>query len=262
LFIEIDQARNRGVIRQQYPHGLAPFTGEYELSEYSPITLAEVAAGRSVVNRNAGTDPRTAAYYEKTYGKTGERAYIAVPLRRAGRWAATLWVSAEQPRDWQPREVALLETVAERVWLAVEKLRLDAEMRRANERFELAESASQGFVYEWHVPEGMVERSRGLAAVLGYEPDEVPATQEWWQAQIHPDDFALIEIQRQQLAESALEQIETEYRVRHRNGHWVILRDRARLIHASAGAPTAQSNGMGGAGHGAKGRLVRMVGTL
>jgi PAS domain S-box-containing protein len=258
LFIEIDQAKNRGVVRHQYPQHMAPFAGGYQLSDYSPITLAEVEAGRSVVNRDAQTDPRTADYYEKTYCKTGERAYVAVPLRRAGRWAATLWVSTEQPRDWQPREVALLETVAERVWLAVEKLRLDAEMRRTNERFELAESASQGFVYEWHVPEGVVERSRGLAAVLGYEPDEVPTTQEWWQEQIHPDDFAQLEAQRQQFAESAVERIETEYRVRHRNGHWVILRDRARLIHTAVTPSAAQSNGVGqdGVRH-----LVRMVGT-
>src|SRR5262249_33696833 len=130
-----------------------------------------------------------AALYEKTYRKAGERAYIAVPLRREERWAATLWASTDQPRDWTPREVALLETIAERTWLAVEKLRLDAELRHANSRFERAESASGGFVYEWDVKTRRVERTTGFRQVMGYTPEETSPDSEWWNALIHPDDL-------------------------------------------------------------------------
>jgi GAF domain-containing protein len=64
-----------------------------------------MAAGRTVVNTDSKIDPRTAADYERSYEMHGERAYIAVPLMRDNRWAGTLWVSDDVPRQWSPEEV-------------------------------------------------------------------------------------------------------------------------------------------------------------
>ncbi|MCK6628350.1 MAG: PAS domain S-box protein [Anaerolineae bacterium] len=43
-------------------------------------------------------------------------------------------LTARKPRRWQEREISLLETVAERLWLAVEKLRLDSELRQSEQQ--------------------------------------------------------------------------------------------------------------------------------
>jgi PAS domain S-box-containing protein len=43
---------------------------------------------------------------------------------RNGQWTATLIVSDHQPRPWSETEIALIQTVAERAWLAVENRRL------------------------------------------------------------------------------------------------------------------------------------------
>ena len=53
---------------------------------------------------------------------------------RDGIWKATLWISDDKPRQWAEAEVALLEVIAERVWLAVEKHKSDESLRasRAN----------------------------------------------------------------------------------------------------------------------------------
>lgn len=135
IFIEIDAANDRGVVRSDYSRGGAPVVSEYRISDYSSTCRAEMEAGRTVANRDSQTDPRTAALYETTYRKAGKRAYVAAPLGRDGRWAATLWVSVDQPRDWAPREVALLETIAEWTWLAMEKLQSEHALRESEMRY-------------------------------------------------------------------------------------------------------------------------------
>lgn len=126
LFVEIDTGRDWAVIRREYCQDVPPVPSEYKVSDYSAEARAEMEAGRTVVNHDAQSDPRTAAIYEKTYQPYGERAYIAVPLLREGRWVSVLWVSTDTPREWNAAEIALLETVAERAWLAIENARLKA----------------------------------------------------------------------------------------------------------------------------------------
>jgi PAS domain S-box-containing protein len=63
------------------------------------------------------------------------------------------------------------------------------DQRRAEERFRLAADAINGIIYEYDFETGRVERSRGVHEVLGYRLDDVPPTADWWQQQVHPDDW-------------------------------------------------------------------------
>ncbi|WP_027892065.1 PAS domain-containing protein [Calidithermus chliarophilus] len=109
-------------------------------------------------------------------------------------------------------------------------------LRKSEERFQLAEASSRGFLYEWRLPENTVWRSRGFAVTLGHLPEEVPQDPQWWAAQIHPDDAACA----RQAMEEALRQggeYSTEYRVRHREGRYVHLWDRGRVLYDTQGRP-------------------------
>jgi PAS domain S-box-containing protein len=129
LFNETDLEQDREIVHRDYHNGQDSVAGIHKVSEYSSLTSAEVAAGRTVVNTDSKIDPRTAPDYERTYAISGERAYVAIPLMRDNRWVATFWVSDDTPRQWSGEEIALLETVAERTWALIEKLRLAEELR-------------------------------------------------------------------------------------------------------------------------------------
>jgi len=66
---------------------------------------------------------------------------------RQGRWVASFWASDDRPRQWTKEEVALLQTVAERTWTAIEKLRAETErehlLRSEQEARDAAEKANQ-----------------------------------------------------------------------------------------------------------------------
>jgi signal transduction histidine kinase/CheY-like chemotaxis protein len=147
LFNETDVERDVEIIHRDYTDGAESLTGEHRISEYSSITTREMQLGNTVVNYDSKTDPRTAADYDRIYKPNGERAYVAVPLMREGRWVASLWCSDDQPRQWTKEEVALLQTVAERTWTAIEKLRAEAERERlltnVQEARDAAEKANQ-----------------------------------------------------------------------------------------------------------------------
>jgi PAS domain S-box-containing protein len=131
LFNETDLARDLEVVHQDYCDGVPSVSGVHKLSEYSPITSAEMCAGKTVVNCDSQTDPRTSGDYERLYQRTGERAYVAVPLMRDGQWVASLWASDDRPRQWRKEEVSLLRTVADRTWAAIERIRIDTELRES-----------------------------------------------------------------------------------------------------------------------------------
>jgi len=133
FFVELDIEHDRGFVWRDYCRGVPSVAGEYRLSQYSAETGQEMDRGYTIVNNDSQVDPRTAPYYEKTYAPNGERAYVAVPLMREGHRVAALWVSTDTPRDWRADDVTLLEAVAERAWLAVEKMSLDLEQSRLYE---------------------------------------------------------------------------------------------------------------------------------
>jgi signal transduction histidine kinase/AmiR/NasT family two-component response regulator len=147
LFNETDVEHDLETVHRDYTDGVPSVAGEHRISEYSSITSGEMQRGQTVVNNDSKTDPRTAADYHTGYEPNGERAYLAVPLMREGRWVASFWASVDQPREWTREEVALLQTVSERAWTAIEKLRAEAERERllvsVEEARDAAEKANQ-----------------------------------------------------------------------------------------------------------------------
>lgn len=132
FFVELDASGATAQVYQDFyaPH-LRPIGAKIVLSRFSPDSIALLEAGKTLVNEDTQHNPRTAEFYEKGYQPLGMNAFVGVPLLREGRWTAGLAVVQETPRSWTPRELNLLETVAERAWLTVEKLRQETALRRA-----------------------------------------------------------------------------------------------------------------------------------
>lgn len=109
------------------------------------------------------------------------------------------------------------------------------ELRAVEERSRLAESAVNGIVYDWDLRTDGVHRSDGLVKLLGYHPGEVEGIRDWWTRQIHPDDVAAMKASWPRILTGTAGQLESEYRVRHRDGRWINVWDRATVIRNSSG---------------------------
>ena len=104
-------------------------------------------------------------------------------------------------------------------------------------RFRMAAEAVNGIIYERDFVTNTVERTRGLNEVVGYDPNEVLATREWWLDLVHPDDRQRVITQSDptNMTESTFVQ---EYRVRHKDGRWLYVEDRSILVRDSSGNPS------------------------
>lgn len=100
------------------------------------------------------------------------------------------------------------------------------------------ESAGLG-VWDSNLVTGQCYYSSTWKKMLGYREDELGDSGDLWLTLIHPDD-------RQQAIESGerhiageIPRIETEFRLRHKDGHWVWVLDRGRVVEwDAAGKPT------------------------
>jgi len=110
-------------------------------------------------------------------------------------------------------------------------------LQRLNERFALAAAAINSLIYDWDLERHTVERTFGLTEILGYQPDEVEPTVQWWHQRIHPEDL-------QKMNEKDFWKYITqnnlycsEYRVRHKDGHYLWVEDRQIVVKDSSGKP-------------------------
>ncbi len=95
-------------------------------------------------------------------------------------------------------------------------------MRRIAEseaRYRVATEAFAGGVYECRPLENTVLRSPGMLRLLG-ETSDVPH-RDWWFERVHPADLPALHDAYARVKGGQAEQFELQYRMRHRDGHWV-----------------------------------------
>ena len=179
--------RHAAVQGEWLAEGVASIAGRHDLGRYSTGFSADYAAGRTVVLEDFATDPRSAGTdAEAAHAALGIRAQVVVPLVKAGRLAALLFVHAAQPRRWAAEDRALIEEVAERIWAAAEGTRTAAALRETAERYRLAARATSDAIWDWRLADGHVVWSEALQALFGHAEAETSA--EWWLDHIHPED--------------------------------------------------------------------------
>jgi PAS domain S-box-containing protein len=180
--------------------------GLFPLAE--PIYRRVLDTGEPVLDRLVSGERPTAA------GETGHWLGNYFPIRLGGRLVG-LGVAVVDVSDRQRAQEAL---------------------RLSEERFRLAAQAVNGLIYDLDPATGHVERTMGLAEIVGYHPDEVPPTSEWWRGLVHPEDAAAArESVRAELGDPSCTRVNHEYRVRHRDGHYVHVNDRGVLLRDAEG---------------------------
>ncbi|MBD2465063.1 PAS domain-containing protein [Oscillatoria sp. FACHB-1407] len=110
-------------------------------------------------------------------------------------------------------------------------------LKRIKERFELATSTVKGLVYEWNSKTNLIERTQGLVDLIGYDPEEADPSPDWWYQLVHPDDQADLRQTNREAFAKGDTGFAVEYRIRHRNGQYRYVWDRARIERDRTGEP-------------------------
>ena len=103
------------------------------------------------------------------------------------------------------------------------------ELRDSERRFQRAMNASQDGVYDWDLETKDIYYSPGWKRMLGYEPHELPDDFSIWEKLTHPDDIKASWTMMNEVIEGKRERFEIEFRMKHKNGHWVDILSRSNL---------------------------------
>jgi PAS domain S-box-containing protein len=175
-FLEIDLPNDRFTVRRDYHPHAPSVVGTYPLSPLGPAIVRLGEAGRASVVRDIAEDERTAQFMD-AYEQLGMRSFVAVPLLRENRMVSALVVSTQEARHWSEGEVALLKAVAERTWLAVERLRLDKALRQSEEALRAADKRKDEFLatlaHELRNPLALMRNVVNLIQIPGSSEDEL-----------------------------------------------------------------------------------------
>lgn len=170
-----------------------------------------------------------------------------------GRDSAAMWAPWRRQTAIYAALALLCSVAAGLVLLAAQRRRdtLDrvaqAAMRRQAvdaERLALALKGGDLGLWDAHVPSQTGVVNERWYTMLGWRPGEIASDEAGWRALLHPDDRdATLAAQAAHL-EGRTGAYEATYRLRHRQGHWVWVLDRGRVVERDA-----------------DGRPLRMVGT-
>ena len=148
----------------------------------------------------------------------------------------------EQRRELAIKNLMLEQQLADLQREVEERRRAEDALKLANERFTIAEAASNGYVYDWDIESGHIERSVGFSSILGYNNGEVDETHDWCTRQIHPDDVERVTETLDQIVRSQktdeVDSYSLEYRIRHKDGRYLWRLAQGKPIRDDAGRVT------------------------
>ena len=108
--------------------------------------------------------------------------------------------------------------------------RNEQNLRLVADRLAAAEAAAGALNYDADIATGTVWRSAGLTKILGWAPEDIPATPEGWTALKHPDDRMMSGAFHFEPFVGPDGHYSLEYRVRHKDGHYVWVLDKGQVF--------------------------------
>lgn len=107
-------------------------------------------------------------------------------------------------------------------------------LKREQQRLlQTIEGANIG-TWEWNIIENTIVYNERWANIVGYTLEELkPISKQTWNDLVHPDDKDIPDKDLEKCFSGEREFYECEYRMRHKNGEWVWVHDRGKVIERS-----------------------------
>ena len=138
----------------------------------------------------------------------------------------------------QLRGVAGKLTTALRGGMAYSQLkRSEANLQESERRLAFALNGANDGLWDWNLETNAVYYSPRWLEMLGYAPNELPQILDTWAGLVHPEDRDDSLAQAADYLEGRSDRYEIEFRMRHKQGHWMHILSRARLASDVTGKP-------------------------
>lgn len=109
-------------------------------------------------------------------------------------------------------------------------LNIKNELIESQDRFKFAMNATEDGLFDWNLKTNEIYYSPAWKSMLGYAYDELPNDFSVWETHTKPDDVSKSWEMQQKLINKEIDKFELEFKMMHKNGHWVDILSRATAI--------------------------------
>ena len=121
MLVSIDPTGHTATVFHEHAPGGPSLLGAYAILEFhTEDERRQLAMGHAVVINDVQTAPRPAEASAQ-FERLGIGAIVSVPYLSDGQWRFVLSVVCDQPHAWQPGDAELLQDIASRAYLRLER---------------------------------------------------------------------------------------------------------------------------------------------
>ena len=196
---------------------IGPSTGSCGTAAYrkTPVTVADIT-----------TDPLWADYRDVALPHGLRACWSSPVLDGGGEVLATFALYQRVPAEPSAEEVELVARATHLIRIAVERDQATEALQRSEAQYRALATHIPAMTWVANTrPGGMIIISPNAEQIIGSTAEELSAGgKEEWFARIHPDDVVTVR-ERYAALESRREPYDFEYRMLHRDGHWIWIHD-------------------------------------
>jgi len=169
---------------------------------------------------------------------------LNVPIYAKGRPLGVLSVDKrDQRQPFSQKDEMLMASLADYAAVALEnanlyqqarheimeRKRAEEALRKSEERYALAARGANDGIWDLNLKSNTIYLSPRWKEMLGYADSEIGENPNEWFSRVHPDDISALRQALGALASGKIPHLETEYRIRHKNGsyRWALSRGAA-----------------------------------
>ena len=179
--------------------------------------LDEIAADVSAWEQLLHPDDRSIAQALFDGVQHGQNTYEGeLRLRHKRGHYITVLTRGLPIRDEDGRPVRIVGTHLD----VTERKRTEMSLRESEERLRLAFAGAQEGIWDWDLETGSVVYSSRWKQMLGYSDDEIEPHISAWERLVHPEDRSAAD-RAHDSAFKGQQTYESEFRLRHKDGHYV-----------------------------------------
>ncbi|QEY75749.1 sensor domain-containing diguanylate cyclase [Pseudomonas denitrificans (nom. rej.)] len=130
------------------------------------------------------------------------------------------------------QQQTLLDDVLELGEALLDRARMP--QKESERRMALAVDGSGTGIWDRHVPTGEIHYSSAWKSLLGYAEDEIGSRIEDAYTRLHPDDLEYVQNTMRDHFEGRTEAYEVEHRLRHKDGHYLWVCSRGKVVERDA----------------------------
>lgn len=188
-------------------------------------------------------DPMTSLWHERA-AQSGWLASASLPIRAEGKVIGAFTLYSGEINSFDEEVRSLLIEMMNDIHYALDALAregarqsMEYALQKSEERLQLVLLGSRDAPWDWNLVENDLYYSPHWWAMLGYEPNALEVGDELWESLVHPDDLLKVNQAFDDIVKGDSDTYEIEFRMRHKEGHYVPVLSRGFILRDAHGAP-------------------------